>query len=1075
MNRVVAWFAHNPVAANLLMLFVVVGGLATLPTIPQKPFPDIDIDIVNATVEYPGAAPEEVESGVCSRIEEEVDGVEGIDRIRAVATEGACNVSVEFLQGTDMTRALSDVKNRVDSIDTFPEEAEEPIVALASNQRPVIDVAVSGEVGERALKEIGQRVRDELTRLPGISQADLELVRPYEIAIEVSESQLRRHGLTFDRVADAVRRSSLDLPGGSIKAEGGEILLRTRGQAYWGPEFERLVLLTRADGSRLSLGEVARVVDSFEDTDQVAHFDGRPAVMVRVYRVGDQDVLHISRSVHEYVREANQRMPEGVALTVWRDGSTAVRERRDTMIRNGVQGFALVLLVLAHFLRLRLAFWVALGVPVAFLGAFAVLPWFGISIDVISLFAFLLVLGILVDDATVVGENVHTLEEQGLPRLEAAIQGTQQVATPVIFGVLTTVAAFAPLLFVSGFMGTVFRVMATVVIACLAFSLIESQLVLPAHLGHGRTRPRGLAGGGIVGSWARLQDRFTQGLDRFTHGRFRAWLGVATEWRYLAIAIGIAMWLWSVGMIASGRMHFSFFPPLEADYVTARLTMPQGTPPSSTLEAVRQIEAGIDELRRDLDPRYAPEGGSLVRHALSAIGQQPFRSSQDGPPGSRGAGLGGHLGEVTIELVPGDERRISTREVAQRWRELVGPVAGAEELLFASSLFSAGEEIHIQLQGPDVEQLEEAADRVKEALAGFPGVIDIADSFRSGKNEVKLAILPEAESLGLGLRDLARQVRQGFYGEEAQRVQRGRDDVRVMVRYPESERRSLGDLEHMRVRTPAGDEVPFDAVARAQVGRGYSTIRRADRERIVSVTADVDRSQTTGNEVLAALRAGPLPAILRDYPGTSYRLEGIQNEQARALGGLATAYPVALFAIYALLAIPLGSYAQPLLIMSVIPFGMVGAIAGHVLTRQGLSFMSVQGMIALTGVVVNSSLILVHNTNERRAAGSGLREAVIDSAVARFRPIVLTSLTTFAGLTPLLLERSVQAQFLIPMATSLAFGVIFATAITLVLLPCASLILEDLRTLPERVRAVGGPASLWRRAGRARSSATSDG
>jgi multidrug efflux pump subunit AcrB len=1061
-NGIVAWFAHNPVAANLMMLFIVVGGLATLPTIPQKPFPDIDIDIVHVTVEHPGAAPEEIESGVCSRIEEEVDGVEGIDRIRAVAAEGACTVSVEFLQGTDMTRALSDVKNRVDSIDTFPEEAEEPIVALASNQRPVIDVAVSGELAERTLKEIGQRVRDEITRRPGISQAELALARPYEISVEVSEASLRRHGLSFDQVAEAVRRSSLDLPGGSLKGEGEEILLRTRGQAYWGPEFERLQLLTRADGTRLSLGEVARVVDSFEDTDQVARFDGEPAVMVRVFRVGAQDVLHISRSVHMYVREANARMPEGVSLTVWRDASTGVRERRDTMIRNGIQGFVLVILVLALFLRLRLAFWVALGVPIAFLGAFAVLPWFGLSIDVISLFAFLLVLGILVDDATVVGENVHTLEEQGLPRMDAAIRGTQQVTTPVIFGVLTSVAAFAPLLFVSGFMGTVFRVMATVVIACLAFSLIESQLVLPAHLAHGRTRPREAGGSGVAARWARLQDRFAQGLERFTHGRFKAWLRIAIEWRYFAIGIGIALWLWSLGMVASGRMHFSFFPPLEADYVTARLTMPQGTAASATLDAVGQIESGIEALRQELDPEYAAEGSSIVLHALSAVGQQPFRSSQDGPPGSRGGVVGGHLGEVTIELVSGDQRAISTREVAQRWRELVGPVAGAEELLFASSLFSAGEEIHIQLQGPNVEQLEEAAERVKQALAGFPGVIDITDSFRAGKNEVKLAILPEAESLGLGLRDLARQVRQGFYGEEAQRVQRGRDDVRVMVRYPETDRRSLGDLENMRLRAADGGEVPFDAVARAHVGRGYSTIRRADRERIVSVTADVERSRTTGNEVLASMLAGPLPEILRDYPGTSYRLEGIQDEQARALGGLATAYPVALFAIYALLAIPLRSYAQPLLIMSVIPFGMVGAIAGHVLTRQGLSFMSVQGMIALTGVVVNSSLILVHNANARRAEGAGLLDAVIDSAVARFRPIVLTSLTTFAGLTPLLLERSVQAQFLIPMATSLAFGVIFATAITLVLLPCATLILEDLRTLPERMRSAGGLTALFR-------------
>jgi multidrug efflux pump subunit AcrB len=1052
-NHAVAWFARNPVAANLLMLFVVVGGLVTLPQVPQKPFPDVDLEIVNATVEYPGAAPEEVESGVCTRIEEEVDGIEGIDRIRSVAAEGACNVSIEFLQGTDMTRALSDVKNRVDAIDTFPEEAEEPIVALASNERAVIDVAVAGDVGEAALKEIAHRVRDELVQLPGISQADVALARPYEISVEVSESALRRHGLTFDQVADAVRRSSLDLPGGSIKGESSEILLRTRGQAYWGPEFERIVLLTRADGTRLLLGDVARVVDAFEDTDQLARFDGKPAVLVRVFRVGQQDVLHISGLVHDYVREARARVPEGVSLTVWRDASTAVRERRDTMLENGAQGFALVLLALALFLRLRLAFWVAMGVPTAFCGAFMVLPLFGISIDVISLFAFLLVLGILVDDSTVVGENVHTKEARGMPRLDAAIQGAQEMTIPVIFGVLTTVAAFAPLLFVSGLMGTVFRVMSTVVIACLLFSLVESQLVLPAHLAHGHAHPEG-----PPGVWRRLQERFARGLERFTHGSYLRGLEWALEWRYLSLAIGVALWLWALGMVASGRMHFSFFPPLEADYVTARLTMPQGTPAGATLEAVRQIEAAIEELRRELDAERGSDGGSLVRHVLSAVGEQPFRSTQQGPPGAPG-GDGAHLGEVTIELAPGEERAISTRDVADRWRHLTGPVAGAEELLFASSLFSAGEEIHIQIQGPNVAHLEEAADRVKQALAEFPGVTDIADSFRSGKNEVELAILPEAESLGLGLRDLARQVRQGFYGEEAQRIQRGRDDVRVMVRYPREDRRSLADLENMRVRTTEGGEVPFAAVARADVGRGYSTIRRSDRERVVSVTADVDRSITTGNEVLAAMLAGPLPAILRDYPGTRHELEGIQEEQARALGGLARWYPVALFGIYALLAIPLRSYLQPLLIMSVIPFGMVGAIAGHVLTRQGLSFMSVQGMIALSGVVVNASLIVVHHVNQQRAAGMGVREAVFDAAVARFRPIVLTSLTTFAGLTPLLLEGSVQAQFLIPMATSLGFGVLFATAITLVLLPCAYLIAEDLKQLPARRRARG-----WRSA-----------
>jgi multidrug efflux pump subunit AcrB len=661
------------------------------------------------------------------------------------------------------------------------------------------------------------------------------------------------------------------------------------------------------------------------------------------------------------------------------------------------------------------------------------------------------VLGILVDDAIVVGENIYTHQKRGEDRLLSSIRGAQEVAVPVVFGVLTTVAAFAPMLMVDGVMGTVFRVMSTVVICCLAFSLIESQLVLPAHLGHGRPDRPLSEQYFLARHWNRIEERFAVGLERFTDTRFRASLRLAGEWRYLTVAIGVALWL-SAAAVVAGPMRFSFFPPLEADYVTARLTMPKGTPAQVTEAALRQIEVSIAGLRESLDPEYAPEGESLILHSLTALGEHPFRVSQSGPPsGDVGAG-GAHLGEVTLELVPSERRSISTGEIAQRWRELTGPVVGADELIFASSLFSAGQEIFIQLQGPDIDQLQEAADRTKAALGAYPGVIDIADSFRAGKREVKLSILPGAEALGLTLQDLARQVRQGFYGEEAQRIQRGRDDVRVMVRYPEGERHSMGDLENMRIRTPDGGEVPFRAVARAEIGRGYSTIRRADRERVVNVTADVDRTRTTGNEVLADIQATVLPAILGDYPGMTFSLEGIQEEQRRAISGLLRWYPVALFAIYALLAVPLRSYAQPFLIMSVIPFGLVGAIVGHLIMGLDLAFMSITGMIALTGVVVNSSLILVHYVNGRRAEGMPLRAAVEAAGVARFRPIVLTSLTTFAGLTPLLLERSVQAQFLIPMATSLGFGVLFATGITLFLVPSGYLILEDLRALPSRFR-----------------------
>jgi multidrug efflux pump subunit AcrB len=1051
-KAVIGWFAGNHVAANLLMLLLVVGGLAAVPSILLKTFPDIDVDMITVSVEYLGAAPEEVEEGVCVRIEEAIEGISGIDEIRSTAMEGVCVVTVELLTGTDVGQAMDDAKTRVDAIDTLPEETERPIVSEVVMRRSVIDLALSGPAGERTLKEVGQRLRDQLAALPEITQVTLSGTRPYEISIEVSEESLRRFGLSFDQVAQAVRRSSLDLPGGSVKTTGGEILLRTKGQAYRGPEFEELVVLTRADGSRVRLADVAVVLDGFEDSDQAAFFDGERAVLLRVMRVGDQDGVEIAGAVKRFVEEARGRLPEGLQLTVWQDSTQMLRSRLELMLKNGRSGYVLVLFVLALFLRPRLAFWVSLGVPISILGGLLLFPALSISINVVTSFAFILVLGILVDDAVVVGENVHTHQERGGSRIDGAVRGTQEVAVPVIFGVLTTVVAFVPMLLVPGPMGQIQGRIATVVILCLLFSLVESQLILPAHLAGGKER--GPATSGPLAVWTRLQGRFAAGFERLGRQGYRDALERALAWRYLTLACGIALLLWTVGAMTSGRLRFSFFPPLQSDYVAAGLSMPQGTPVEDTQRALRQIEASIEPLRAELDLEFAGPDRSLVKHMLTSVGEQPFHEQQAENPQTLGrvSPGGSHLGEVVLELIRSEERSISTREIAQRWRELTGPVPDATLLQFSSSLFSAGDEIFIQLRGPDIDDLRAAADRLREELAAVPGVLDLADSFRAGKQEVKLSILPSGESLGLSLQDLARQVRQAFYGEEAQRIQRGRDDVRVMVRYPESGRRSLGDLEDMRIRTPEGAEVPFSTLAAAELGRGFATIRRADRQRVVDVTSDVDRRVTTANQVLAHLEADALPRILRDYPAMSYSFEGAQREQRRSLSGLLRWFVVALFAIYALLAVPLRSYAQPLLIMGVIPFGLVGAIGGHLLMGRGLSMMSIMGIIALSGVVVNASLILVHTVNSRRAWGVELCQAVREAGVARFRPIVLTSVTTFAGLTPLLLERSTQAQFLVPMAISLAFGVLFASAITLFLVPSGYLVLEDLRGLPERWR-----------------------
>lgn len=1088
MNGVIAWFANNHVAANLLLGLIVLGGLVAISRMPQKSFPDIEVNVITVTVPYLGAAPEEVEQGVCIRIEEELEGIEGLKEIRSTANEGVCSVQVELFEDADTSRSLDDIKNRVDAIDTFPEETEKPIIALITRQRSVMDIAITGPTDERTLKVLGQQVRDDIAALPNVTQVALSNTRPYEISIELSEESLRRNGLSFSQVAQAIRARSLDLPGGSIKTTGGEILLRTKGQAYWGDEFEKLLITTRSDGTRLYLKDVAKVVDGFADTDQLLRFDGKPAAIIRVSRVGNQDILDITAAVGEYLAIAGSRLPEGVELTVWNDNSKLLRDRLDTLLSSARQGFLMVLILLALFLRPRLAFWVSVGVPVAFLGALFLSSALGMSIDGISLFGFILVLGILVDDAIVVGENVYSTQQREHSLLAGSIKGTQQVAVPVIFGVLTTVAAFMPFLFAPGTMGQIFSVIATVVMCCLAFSLIESQLVLPAHLGHLSVKsaageigllmiPLGgiillelawdvrsyaalciatasalfalhLAGGAnpIARRIIHLQSRFAHRVERLINVPFRDLVIRAIAYRYITISLALVALLSSIGIVASGRLPFSFFPPLESDQVIAKLTMPLGTPASITNQAVLHLE----KTARRVADKLAANNPSAppVTHILAAVGNHPSSSSGNGPGSNEVAASGGHLGEVTMQLTPGQTRDIETREVANIWREASGPIADAIELKFNTSLFTIGNAIDIQLEGDNIDDLRAVAATLREKLAEYPGVIDITDSFRSGKQELKLRILPSGEALGLSLGTLARQVRQAFYGEEVQRIQRGRDDVRVMVRYTEQERKSLSSLNGMRIRTPDGSEVPFATVAEADLGRGFSSIKRSDRRRVVNVIADVDRTQTTANAVIADLRDGAMEEIMREYPRVAYGLEGEQREQEEAMASLIPLFGIALFVIFALLAIPLKSYGQPFIIMSVIPFALVGAIWGHIIMQgvglvAGLSMMSVMGFIAASGVVVNSSLVLVHNINARRHAGQSMQDAVLEAAVSRCRPIVLTSLTTFVGLTPLMLNQSVQAQFLVPMAVSLAFGVLFATVVTLLVVPSGYVVLED--------------------------------
>ena len=1052
MKTVIAWWAKNRVAANILLVVMMAGGLLSIPSIKKEIFPEFSTDTIKVSVEYLGAAPEEVEESICVRIEEEVYDLDGIKKLRCEASEGIGTVTAQLVSGTDDRKLLDEIKTRVDAIDTFPEETEKPVIELLLERQQVINVALAGDVDEATLKRLAEQMRDELSALPGVTQVDLIGIRPDEISIEVSERALRRYEITFDEVVQAVRRSSLDLPGGSIKAESGDILLRTKGQAYRGEEFERLVLRTRPDGTRLFLKDVATVIDGFAEIDQSTRFDGVPSVFIRVFRVGDQNVLDVAQAVREYVAQVQPHMPDGIVLTTWGDFSTYFESRLNLLIRNGITGLALVFLILIVFLRFRLALWVSLGIPASFLGAIWLMPMFDASINMISLFAFILVLGIVVDDAIVVGENIYTHQQRGKPWLQSAIDGAHEVAVPVTFAVLTTVVAFIPLLMVAGVTGKIWGVIPLIVIPALLFSLIESQLVLPAHLSY----RWGLATGAesksvrinVSGGWIRFQGAFERGLDWFILNVYRPSLAQALRWRYVTLSAFIAVFVMTLGLVFGGWIKFVFLPNVEADYAVAVLTMPRGTSADVTSKAVAQLERSALALRDELEEGDDVGQWNVFRHIMGVVGRQPYSEMQRRTIGQANVQhSSAHLGEVTIELVLSEQRTMSSEEIVNRWRTLTGPIPDAVELTFSSTLFDPGKDINVQLTGPDIGTLREAAAMLKRRLETYAGIYEITDSFREGAQEITLAITPAAETLGLTLADLGRQVRQGFYGEETQRVQRGRDDVRVMVRYPADHRRSLGDLEKMKIRTPAGDEVPFSSVAVAAIGRGPATITRVDRLRTVNVTANVDTTQTDTNVIVAELVDHWLPEILAQYRGLRYSLEGQQREQQESLEALGRGFLYAVIGILALMAIPLRSYVQPLIIISAIPFGIVGAVMGHLILGMALSIFSMLGIIALAGVVVNDNLVLVDFVNRSRAAGQSIFEAVHRAGISRFRPILLTSLTTFGGLLPMLMETSTQAQFLIPMAATLAFGVMFSTVVSLVFVPSLYMVLEDIKDI----------------------------
>lgn len=1015
----IAWFCHNSVAANLLMLFILAAGIASAIVIKIQVFPDFETRMIQASMAYPGAAPEEVELAIVIPIEEAIQDLSGIERLRSTAREGAGNVMIEVSSGFDVSELLNEIKSRIDRIVTFPDGVERPVVSEVEMTQGIMQVAVYGNLDDRALKLFTQQIRDEILLLPEVSQAQIFGDRAFEIAVEVSENTLREYGLTMSEVASAIRAGSIDIPGGSIRTESGRIQLRTQEQAYTGEQFGNIVLRTNPDGSKLLIRDIATIDDGFVETEEFSRFDGRRALNIQVMATPEQNVLDVDRAVMAYIEENQGTYAEGVNVDTWGSNAFYLKGQLNMMLGNLVMGAVLVFFVLATFLRLNMALWVMIGIPVAFFGAIWLMPFgpYPVTINMISLFGLILVLGIVVDDAIITAESVHTEVSENGQSIDNVIRGVKRVSVPATFGVLTTIAAFAPMVLVGGQAAPFFESICVIVTLCLLFSLIESKLILPSHLAHTRLR---LPKNQRRSLLRRYQDVVAARLQSVIHNHYQPLLRKAIYSRYTTVSLFVAGLILSAGVIGGGLVRFEFFPNVPSDFIEASLEMNDGVSYEARNQALTRMEETILGLNDDF-PDESP-----VDHVIV------FTNGDTG-------------GQLLVELTKSEDRSVTATEIEQRWREKVGTIAGAREIRFFSSTnIGGGSAINLQLEGSNYQQLEAAGLELQAKLESYEGVFDVTNSYSSGSEEIKLELKPQAEQLGLTATALGTQVRQGFFGEEAQRLLRGRDELKVMVRYPREERSAITDLENVRIRTPDGTEVPFDEVAEVNVSEGFATIRRIDRQRTVSVSGDIDPLVAQSQTIIRDVVNNFIPDLLDRYPQVSFALGGASEEQVELMQRVAIFFTAAMFLIYTLLAIPLKSYLQPLIVMSVIPFGMVGALIGHIVFNVTVSMMSLFGLVALAGVIVNDSLIMVDFVNRGRAEGKTMEAAVLEAGVSRFRAILLTTLTTFFGLLPIMFETSLQAQMVIPMTLSLGFGIVFGTALTLFLIPCFYLILEDM-------------------------------
>ncbi|WP_018916371.1 efflux RND transporter permease subunit [Vreelandella zhanjiangensis] len=1010
-----AWMIDHGVAPNLLMLLFIVGGLMASLAIKKEVFPEFEIEIVQVSISYPGATPEDVEQSLLLPVEAAVSNVEGIDELTSTAGEGSGMVSATLIDGVDVMRVYQDIQQSVNAITTLPNAADPPRFTLAGRSRSVVSLQVYGSVGLAALHDAAEDIRAELQAVEGISRAELSGNREREIQIHLDEEAIERFGLDHQQLAARIGEEALDLASGQLTTAEGEWLVRYQGRRNSAAEFADLPILTTAQGSPILLGDIAAISNGFAETDREEFYNGEPGLSVDIYQIGHQTPTSISEAVYGELERLRAALPPGVSLDVSRDSSEVYEDRLSLLLKNAWMGLALVLVLMALFLEARLAFWVTLGIPTAFLGAMLFLPWIGVSLNMMSMFAFIIALGIVVDDAIMVGENIYSYREEGYSLRDAAVKGASEIAVPLTFAILSNIVAFLPLLFLPGFLGMLFATVPVVVITVFLISWAEALFILPAHLAHSR-KPR------ETPAWQRpleaVRQRMQSGLHHFTYRQFEPFLQRALNQRLLSVALGVAVLVVALAWIMSGRLGFSLMPRAESDQVQATVTLPIGT----NISVSRELSQQLLNAAQTLSEREDTLAFSSTRSRLDGENLQ-----------------------VRLDIASDSLETWPPSRIAREWRTLAGDLVGAQSVRFESDFGGpgSGAALSLRLSHPDTQVLEAAASRLADELGEY-GLTDIDSGIGDGKPQLEMRLSAEGRALGLTGSDLAQALRGPLQGATAVEQFVGRREISVEVRLPEADRDSLTELYRMPVRTPDGLSVPLSRVADITLSQASSSLQRIDGRRIITVTADAEGDRTI-NQVLATLQEDVFPILENTWPGLEVSLGGRQQDTADNLATLRTAMWLMLAALYALLAIPFRSYLQPLLVLAAIPFGIVGAVMGHIIMGFGLSIISLLGMLALSGVVINDALVLIDYANRKRREGMAPREAIVAAATRRLRPIMMTTLTTFLGLAPMILETSRQARFMIPMAISLGFGMIFATAILLVLVPCLYLGMENWR------------------------------